>query len=174
MNKEIDQITSIKKWASDIAFKKPLIKRFRYQLSTLYIPSRTNFLIISAIIAVFFSFAIKPVNQSVTSWLLYLLSDIGIDISFLVLNLGTIKNQSDLIAIHAGIATIIFALIIFIAESLRDENMRDEARVLLKVSNLYSLVLIEIIVFFFFFPLNYIAYFAVLFVGFFLFIHFQG
>ena len=56
----------------------------------------------------------------------------------------------NLIAIHAGIGTIIFALVIFVAESLRDDETKDKARVLLKESFLFPLVVAEILAFFIF------------------------
>ncbi|KKR15462.1 MAG: hypothetical protein UT42_C0001G0019 [Candidatus Falkowbacteria bacterium GW2011_GWA2_39_24] len=60
------------------------------------------------------------------------------------------NHYQNLIAIHAGIGAIIFALLIFIAESLRDDETKDRARVLLKESFLFPLTVIEIIGFFVF------------------------
>jgi len=60
------------------------------------------------------------------------------------------KHYHNLIAIHAGIGIIIFALVIFIAESLRDDHAKDRARVLLRESFLFPLVVAEILVFFLF------------------------
>lgn len=54
------------------------------------------------------------------------------------------------ILIHTGISFVIFALIIFIAESLRDGETRDRAKVLLKETLLFPLVGIEILTFFIF------------------------
>ena len=56
-----------------------------------------------------------------------------------------LPSRTDLIAVHAGIGTLIFALIIFIAEYIKNDVM--EARVLLRESYLYPLVLSEIFVF---------------------------
>jgi hypothetical protein len=47
--------------------------------------------------------------------------------------------------LHQVIATIIFALIIFITESMRDDTAKDRARVLLRESYLWSLTSLEII-----------------------------
>lgn len=58
------------------------------------------------------------------------------------------NGYSNLIAIHAGIGIIIFALVIFIAESLRDDDSKDRARVLLKESFLFPLAVVEILTFF--------------------------
>lgn len=56
------------------------------------------------------------------------------------------SNQfQNLIAIHAGIGAIIFAVFIFIAENLREDSER--ARVLLKASMLYPLTVLELLVF---------------------------
>ncbi|MEK9207211.1 MAG: hypothetical protein AAB922_01935 [Patescibacteria group bacterium] len=60
------------------------------------------------------------------------------------------NHYQNLIAIHAGIGAIIFALLIFIAESLRDDETKDRARVLLKESFLFPLTVAEIVVFFIF------------------------
>jgi len=87
--------------------------------------------------------------------------------------LGDIKPDEglyqNLIAIHAGIGTIIFALVIFVAESLRDDEVKDRARVLLKESYLYPLTATEIFVFSIFIAgkVNSISIFSVMVVGFF-------
>ncbi len=61
------------------------------------------------------------------------------------------SNQfQNLISIHAGVGAIIFALIILVAESLRDNQSKDTAQVLLKVSYLFPLTVAEIFVFFLF------------------------
>ncbi|MEK9147344.1 MAG: hypothetical protein AAB593_00280, partial [Patescibacteria group bacterium] len=55
-----------------------------------------------------------------------------------------------MIAIHSGIGAVIFALLIFVAESLRDDDSKDRARVLLRESFLFPLTVLEILVFFIF------------------------
>lgn len=60
------------------------------------------------------------------------------------------NHYQNLIAIHAGIGAIIFALLIFIAESLRDDETKDRARVLLKESFLFPLTVAELLGFFIF------------------------
>jgi hypothetical protein len=57
--------------------------------------------------------------------------------------------SNNFIAIHAGIGAIIFALLIFVAESLRDDS-KERASVLLKESFLFPLTVLEIITFLFF------------------------
>lgn len=59
------------------------------------------------------------------------------------------SHYQNLIAIHSGIGAIIFALVIFIAESFRDDKL-DRARVLLRESFLFPLSVFEILVFFIF------------------------
>ena len=66
------------------------------------------------------------------------------------LKFGDSNHYQNLIAIHAGIGAIIFALLIFIAESLRDDETKDRARVLLKESFLFPLTVAEITGFFVF------------------------
>ncbi len=60
-------------------------------------------------------------------------------------------SKNNLVAIHAGIGTILFALLILVAESLRDDETKDRARVLLRESFLFPLTVAEILVFLFFF-----------------------
>lgn len=73
---------------------------------------------------------------------------LGLSLKFNTLNFDTSNHFQNLIAVHAGIGTIIFALLIFVAESLRDDESKDKARVLLKESLLYPLAIAEIITFF--------------------------
>lgn len=84
------------------------------------------------------------------------------------LNIPLIQEPpTNLIAIHAGIAVIIFALIIFIAQSLRDDEIKDKARVLLKVSFLYPLVVSTILSFFIYLfgNINLLGLLPLLFIG---------
>lgn len=60
------------------------------------------------------------------------------------------NHFQNLIAIHSGIGAVIFALLIFVAESLRDDDTKDRARVLLRESFLFPLTVLEILVFFVF------------------------
>lgn len=55
-------------------------------------------------------------------------------------------NNLDYLSIHLGIGTIIFALFILIAESMRDEQFKDKARILLKVTYLWPLTVFEVLV----------------------------
>lgn len=75
--------------------------------------------------------------------------------------------NSTLVSIHTGIGTVIFALLIFVAESLRDEDAADRARVLLRESMLFPLTLLEILVFFLFIlgKVNRLAILPVVIVG---------
>ena len=54
------------------------------------------------------------------------------------------NHYQNLIAVLAGIGSIIFGLILFIAESMRDPESSDKARVLLRESYLFPLVLLEV------------------------------
>ena len=62
----------------------------------------------------------------------------------------TSSQYQNLIAVHAGVGAIIFALLIFVAESLRDDETKDRARVLLRESFLFPLTVSEIVSFFIF------------------------
>ncbi|TSC54872.1 MAG: Uncharacterized protein LiPW30_338 [Parcubacteria group bacterium LiPW_30] len=77
---------------------------------------------------------------------------------------GVFQN---LIAVHAGIGTIIFALLIFVAESLRDDT-KERASVLLKESLLFPLAVLEIITFLcliWFDKQNFLAFISITVVG---------
>lgn len=64
------------------------------------------------------------------------------------------NTYQNIISIHAGIGIIIFALVIFIAENFRDKEGKDRGKVLLKVSNIFPITLVEILIFFIFFLFN--------------------
>lgn len=74
---------------------------------------------------------------------------------------------SNLVSVHSGVGAIIFALLIFVAESLREEDSKDRARVLLRESMLFPLTLSGLLVFFVFLfgKVNYIAVLPVFGVG---------
>jgi len=116
---------------------------FENIVSGVYFPSLKSFLVILIFPAVFFILA--HLGQ-LLDWLGWHKLD------FLVFrNLSLDSNHyQNLIAIHAGIGAIIFALVIFIAESLRDDEAKDRARVLLKESYLFPLAVTEILIFFLF------------------------
>ena len=67
-----------------------------------------------------------------------------------MLSFDSSNHFQNLIAIHSGIGAVIFALLIFVAESLRDDETKDRARVLLRESFLFPLTVLEILVFFIF------------------------
>mgnify|MGYP001561337263 CR=1 FL=1 len=107
-------------------------KRILVPLSQLYLPSKPSALVLLFISVVMFFVARMKIPNA-------LMGVIGSEeISFLQGN-----HYQNLIAISAGIGTVIFALIIFIAEGLRDDTER--ARVLLKESWLYPLSALGII-----------------------------
>lgn len=111
-------------------------------INQMYWPSKWSFFIAVFIVFIFYLLShFGPTDY----WLKFLDSD----------------HYQNLIAIYAGISTIIFALIIFIAESSRDH--RDKVRVLLKVSFLFPLLVVTIFGFFNFLWGN-INYWSVLFI----------
>ncbi len=112
-------LSDIKNWFKTLFFE-------------VYIPAPKSFFLIFILLGVFFVFA-------------YCLEQI---LTWFRLELPFFLSLQDLIAIHAGIGVIIFALIIFVAESLRDDEAKDKARVLLKESYLFPLTVAEILVFF--------------------------
>lgn len=118
-------------------------EKFTRYFSTMYIPSLKTILFI-----LFLVFIIWVLANSGK-----ILSSIGLE-DWILFTTPYYSKESNhfqnLIAIHAGIGTIIFALIILIAESLRDNESKDTARVLLKVSYLFPLTVAEVFVFFLF------------------------
>jgi len=120
-----------------------LWEKIARDFSTIYIPSTNTILFILFLVF--------------TVWLLTnsgkILSLMGLE-NWILFRTPYYSKESNyfqnLIAIHAGIGTIIFALIILIAESLRDNESKDTARVLLKVSYLFPLTVAEVFVFFLF------------------------
>ena len=132
IKKDMEQYPSIN-------FRKKVMRYF----STIYIPSKETILFILFLV--------------ISIWLLTntgkILIFAGLEdwVLFRIHFYTEESNQfQNLIAIHAGIGAIIFALIILIAESLRDNQSKDTARVLLKVSYLFPLTVAEIFVFFLF------------------------
>lgn len=107
-------------------------------------------------IKAFFEQLYLPAWQSVifvlaASAILFFAAHISrLGIIFDPLKFGDSNHYQNLITIHAGIGAIIFALLIFIAESLRDDETKDRARVLLKESFLFPLTVAEITGFFIF------------------------
>ena len=105
--------------------EKSFTEELRTRLSYTYVPSVKSFGYIVA--SVFLVWGIGEIFEKLS----------GIESPF-----------PNITAVHAGIGVVIFALVIFVAESLRDNEAKDKARVLLKVSYLFPLVVAEIIVFF--------------------------
>jgi len=116
---------------------------FKTLFSEVYIPSFKSFFLTLILLSIFFILA--HLGQ-VLAWFCF-----G---KFSFINLQRLSQESNhyqnLIAIHAGIGAIIFALVIFVAESLRDDEVKDRARVLLRESYLFPLAVAEILVFFIF------------------------
>lgn len=114
-------------------YKPDSLERIKEVFTQIYWPSKQSFIIVLFIIGILF-----VISHCLPSpfWLFFLTSD-GSDGS---------NHYQNLIAIYAGISALIFALIIFIAESSRDHG--DKVRVLLKVSFLYPLVVATILGYF--------------------------
>jgi len=103
-------------------------ERFKYLSDQLYFPSWLSIAIISIGTAFFYWLAHMPYWHP--------------------LDFEKSGHFQNLIAIHAGIGAIIFALLIFVAESVRDDEAKDRARVLLRESFLFPLTVTEIASFF--------------------------
>lgn len=128
-------------------YKKNFSNFVKNILNELYIPSKTSILTIIVVMSLF-----------------YIVSHF---INFRIM-LSQSQNQfQNLISIHAGIGIIIFALIIFIAESFREIEGKDRGLVLLKVSYLFPLATVEVLAFFIFIwgGVNYWAILIVILIG---------
>jgi len=113
---------------------------FKDTVSGVYFPSIKSLFVILIFLAIFFILAHL---EQILYWFDWHKLDFLV---FRNLSLDSSYYQN-LIAIHAGIGVIIFALVIFIAESLRGDETNDRARVLLKESYLFPLAVAEILVF---------------------------
>lgn len=93
-------------------------------------------------------------NPSLTSIIVIVIAGILINVPAFVhldwISFSVRVNDADvfnnLIAVHAGIGAVIFALLIFVAESLREDS-KERASVLLRESLLFPLAVLEIITF---------------------------
>lgn len=103
-------------------------ERFKYLGEQLYFPSWLSLAMIFVVTAFFYWLAHMPCWHP--------------------LDFEKSVHFQNLIAIHAGIGAIIFALLIFVAESVRDDEAKDRARVLLRESFLFPLTVTEIASFF--------------------------
>ncbi|HAE62739.1 MAG TPA: hypothetical protein DCG38_10495 [Eubacteriaceae bacterium] len=77
------------------------------------------------------------------------------------------NHYQNLITIHAGIATVIFGILIFVAESGRDDKTKEKIRVLLKESFIFPLAVAEILAFFIFIwgDVNFLSVIPIVIVG---------
>lgn len=119
--------------------RKKILPRRKLTKLDLYYPSWTSFGIVF-IIVILFNIITRAVN--VPPSLCNQIFNLADKLRYLNGN-----HFQNLIAIHAGIGTIIFSLVIFIAESMRDESEKDRARILLRQSFLFPLVIGEILTF---------------------------
>jgi len=125
-----------------------------------YLPTKSSTFIIIIFIILLYFFSVFISNLTFPNTPDYLEK-------FFLLNKES-NHYQNIISIHAGIGIVIFALIIFIAESMRESNQKDTARVLLKESFIYPITVIEILVFFTFIfgPINIFSYLIVIGIGF--------
>lgn len=133
--------------------KRRFLKLLKFHFGQIYLPSKFSIvflLLISIVMYVLGHLKIPNALLINNSWIRVILQD---------------NDYQNLIAIAAGIGTIIFALIIFIAESLRDDSER--ARVLLKESLLYPLTFfgISILLMFLWLDVTYMSTLAIVFLA---------
>jgi predicted hydrocarbon binding protein len=113
----------------------------RKWLSGIYLPSVLSVLVVFtlSLIAALFSYWFFSTLWQIFEFPNGFLEAFDLDSNF----------YQNLIAIHIGVGTILFALIIFVAQSIRDEDT-ERARVLLSVSYLFPITVAEIIQLIFF------------------------
>lgn len=103
-----------------------------YDIKHLYLPSPTSLLILLVIAVVSFVFSHSGVPYKtfleIHNWFNVLSGNIEV------------VDLSNVISVLGGFVSIVFALVIFIAESIRDNKNPEQKRVLLKVSGLWFLV----------------------------------
>lgn len=102
-------------------------------IERLYLPSLQSVIFIIFIFGVFYKLSHDPKLNGGSS-----------------LQFDDSNHYQNLITIYAGIGAIIFALLIFVAESSRDDETKDRGRVLLRESLLFPLAVAEIVGFFVF------------------------
>lgn len=138
-------------------------KSIKNLLLQIYVPSLASFLTVLFLLGLFFI---------LSHFLGQILESLRLG-NFIFLELQRISQEANhyqnLIAIHAGISAIIFALVIFIAESMRDDETKDRARVLLRESYLFPLTVTEILIFFIFIwgDVNVLSILPIIGIGFF-------
>jgi len=138
-----------------------IIQFVKNYFSTNYVPSKLTIILILSIIVIILFLT----NSGKLLTLLGLEEWILIRIHYFSKESNYFQN---LVTIHAGIGAIIFSLIILIAESMRDHQSKDTARVLLKVSYLFPLTITEIFAFFLFLfgDVNYLSVITIIIIAF--------
>lgn len=125
----------------------------------LYIPSIYSGILPIIIVAIFYLISYIPTLFTSNETPYPILNYIFIN--------NEVNSHQNIISIHAGIGIIIFALIIFMAESMRGSNRKDRALVFLKESFIFPITVAEIFVFFAFIfgPINFVSYLMVIGLG---------
>lgn len=97
-----------------------------------YLPSIASFILICTIFTILFFLSHKDIpyqnTLSFPKWFNFFGRELGLN------------EKSNVIAIISGLTAIVFALVIFITESIRDSKNPDQKRVLLEISGLWFLV----------------------------------
>jgi hypothetical protein len=109
-------------------------------INQIYYPSWSSVAAVTIPLAIFtYISKVSSIHIWFTHWI--------INVPGGVLDFTTSSHYQNLIAIHGGVGAVIFALLIFVAESLRDDETKDRARVLLRESFLFPLTVLEILSF---------------------------
>lgn len=117
--------------------KNTLRKKIRSDIKDFHLPSFSTLLLMLIIFGALFFISHKDVPYNsvldLNKWVPFLSREFKMG------------DTSNLISIITGLTSIVFALVIFIAESIRDSKNPDQKRVLLKISNLWTLVVFTIL-----------------------------
>jgi hypothetical protein len=118
-------------------FKNTLKRKIISDIKDFHLPSFSTLSIILIIFLSLFFASHRDVPYGslfdVTKWIPFLRGE------------SQTSDTSNLISIITGITSVVFALVIFVAESIRDSKNPDQKRVLLRISNLWPLVLFTIL-----------------------------
>jgi hypothetical protein len=106
-------------------------------IKTLYLPSLTSFFVVAVIVALFFVIPHLAIFSFDFSTPMELARKVSSEIKK--------ERLEEAAKVFDGLGLIVVALIIFVAESIRDDKNLDQRRVLLKISYLWPLALVIIL-----------------------------
>jgi hypothetical protein len=112
--------------------------RFRTDMTAPYLPSLASFVVICSFLALFFLIPRPPALEGVVhfhwkDWWQLLTTDMETSTSS--------KMERLIVGAFTGLAVVVIALVVFVAESIRDDNDFERKRVLVRISWIWPLAL---------------------------------